>query len=98
MHYARIEAKKYIWCNATPARQVARGSSKITTTGHVRHCPPRRYRPREVPAFLGDGRREALDSPHDGACAAALCLRIGRREALPSRYNGTHDVALDTAL
>ncbi|MCD7458766.1 hypothetical protein HAX54_039104, partial [Datura stramonium] len=94
MHYARIEEKN-ICCNATPTRQDARGSSKINATVRARHCLPRRYRPHEVPAFLGDGRCEASDFPLDGACAAALSLRVGKREALPSRHNGTCDAALD---
>ncbi|MCD7450682.1 hypothetical protein HAX54_007968, partial [Datura stramonium] len=98
-HYVRIEdIKKNIWCNATPARQAARGSNNIGAIGCVRHCLPRRYRLREAPAFLGDGRRKAPDSPRDGACSTALSLRIVRREALPSQHNGTRDAALDATL
>ncbi|MCD7463093.1 hypothetical protein HAX54_049944, partial [Datura stramonium] len=81
MDYARIKGKKINRCNAMPTRQAARGSSKIGTIGHARHRLPRRYRPCEVPAVLGDGRCEAPNSPCDGACTIALLQRVSRRAA-----------------
>ncbi|MCD9637814.1 hypothetical protein HAX54_021318, partial [Datura stramonium] len=71
MHYARIEEKN-IWCNATPARQATRGSSKTCATRRATRNNNGAWPVARRTASLRVGRREALPPRRSGTCNAEL--------------------------
>ncbi|MCD9641102.1 hypothetical protein HAX54_026975 [Datura stramonium] len=76
---ARIPAR----CSPSPPRWQVRSNTGCGSSLR-RRCKKvsnAKNGPCKALAVLGDGRREAPNSPCDGACATALLQRVGRRAA-----------------